>query len=83
MVSVSEVASVAHLAVTMLLEMSASRRFILRVYISIRISISCIYRLAYIALLVITYIVRILLHVHRVSIGYYPYLITIIYYNLI
>jgi hypothetical protein len=72
MIAMSEVTFLSHLAITMLFEMATTRSFILRIYISIRVRISCIYMLAYIELLYITYIVLILLHLHRVSSGYNP-----------
>jgi hypothetical protein len=67
MVAMCEVTFLSHLAIPMLFEMATTRGFILRIYISIRIRISCKYKLAYIELLYITYIVLILLHLHRVS----------------
>jgi len=50
LISVGEMTLVAHLAITMLLEVSASLSFILKVYIR-SISCSILYRLAYIIIL--------------------------------
>lgn len=48
LVAVGVVTSLAHLTIAMLFKVATTLRFILRINISIRISISCIYRLGYI-----------------------------------